>query len=76
MATSVDGLDVREVKARAVSACKKGGDWIPIVGIPIVGKSGTEWGAVRAPLFFMGHPLLTPDAVKGSGRRTIQSMCR
>jgi len=36
----VDGLDMREVKSKAVAACKKGGDWIPLVG-----DSGAEWGA-------------------------------
>lgn len=44
----VDGLDMRQVKAKAIAECKKGGDWIPLVG-----ESQTEWGAVRPSSFLM-----------------------
>jgi hypothetical protein len=40
----VDGLEIKEIKAQATATCKKGGDWIPLIG-----KSGVEWGAVCLP---------------------------
>jgi len=38
----VDGLGIKKVKALFKKNCKKGGDWIELVG-----TSGTVWGAVR-----------------------------
>jgi len=62
----VDGLDMKKVKEQAQATCKKGGDWIPLVG-----RSGTEWGAAfrstdgsSNPIFVsLGHKVSLSSAL-------------
>ena len=62
----VDGLSIKPVKAQVEKECKKGGDYIELVG-----ESGTVWGAVCPISFSMTQRERKKQQFNGSTQATF-----